>query len=146
MPSLEQTSKEAAVSRVSAKQCTDYRSGTSYLQGWVNFFGKVETLGFQFNIRTSKNQSKTHSITFNDFKVMGLIEENGNRIFSRDISGPSSSWIDYRYGALYRGTANFSGALPDNRSALKFTFNPSSLSDKGHLDYLEIYYKKNIGG
>jgi len=62
------------------------------------------------------------------------IDENNNRIFSRNIAGPSQVWIDYRYGALTRSFESFTGTLPENRSVLKFTYNPSSISDKGHLD------------
>lgn len=51
----------------------------------VNFFGKVETLGFHFSISTSNDISKSHSITYNDFKVMGMIEEGGNRGYGREV-------------------------------------------------------------
>lgn len=72
------------------------------------------------------------------------IDENGSRIFSRSISGASSVWQDYRYGALFTGSADFNGNLPDSRSVLKFTFNPSSISDKGHLDFIEVEYTQNL--
>jgi Peptidase family C25/Propeptide_C25/FlgD Ig-like domain len=72
------------------------------------------------------------------------IEENGSEIFSRSIPGASTSWQEYRYGSLSRYSANYSNTLPDNRSVLKFTYNPSTISDKGHLDYLEIEYTQDL--
>jgi Peptidase family C25/Propeptide_C25/FlgD Ig-like domain len=72
------------------------------------------------------------------------IDENGTEIFSRSISGSSSSYQEYRYGALTRNLANYSNTLPDKRSVLKFTYNPTSISDKGHLDFLEIEYKQDL--
>ncbi len=72
------------------------------------------------------------------------IDENSTRIFSRLISGPSSDYIEYRYGQATRSFATFKGTLPENRSVLKFTFTPATISDKGHLDYFEIEYHKNL--
>lgn len=72
------------------------------------------------------------------------IDENGNRIFSRALTGASSFYQDYRYGALTKSSATFSGTLPDSRSVLKFTYNPSGISDKGHLDYLEIEFTQDL--
>ncbi|OLS20769.1 MAG: hypothetical protein HeimC2_35870 [Candidatus Heimdallarchaeota archaeon LC_2] len=51
----------------------------------TKFYGKVETLGFHFSISNSNDISKTHSITYNDFKVMGMLEENGNRGYGREV-------------------------------------------------------------
>ncbi|MDX1699953.1 MAG: type IX secretion system sortase PorU, partial [Melioribacteraceae bacterium] len=72
------------------------------------------------------------------------VHESGNTIYSRFIPGASSWYQDYRYGALSKGTASFNGTLIDNRSALKFTYNPSTISDKGHLDYIEIEYIRDM--
>ncbi|MCE7734004.1 MAG: TldD/PmbA family protein, partial [Candidatus Heimdallarchaeota archaeon] len=51
----------------------------------VLFYGKVETLGFHFVVSNSNEISKSHSITYNDFKVMGLLEENGDRGYGREV-------------------------------------------------------------
>jgi peptidase C25-like protein/flagellar hook capping protein FlgD len=72
------------------------------------------------------------------------IDENGSEIFSRSITGASTSNQEYRYGSLTRNTANYFNTLPDNRSVLKFTYNPSSISDKGHLDFIEIEYTQDL--
>ncbi|MCB9209968.1 MAG: type IX secretion system sortase PorU [Ignavibacteriales bacterium] len=86
---------------------------------------------FQFVNGSTKNNSLT-------------IDENGTRIYTRSIPGSPTLYQDYRYGQLTYGTANYSGTLADNRSALKFSFTPSTISDKGHLDYIEIEYQKNL--
>ena len=74
------------------------------------------------------------------------IEENNTQIFSRFISGAGTGYLsDYVYGGLNRSIneVTYSGTLPENRSTLKFTFNPSAISEKGHLDFFEIeYYTK----
>ncbi|MCB0747967.1 MAG: type IX secretion system sortase PorU, partial [Ignavibacteriae bacterium] len=72
------------------------------------------------------------------------IDENNNRIFSTPLAGASGNYVDYKYGVLYRKFATYKGALPENRSVLKFTFTPSNISDKGHLDFLEIEYSKKL--
>ncbi len=72
------------------------------------------------------------------------IEENNNRIFSKTLAGSASYLQEYRYGTLTRNITSYKGSLPSDRSVLKFTFNPSKISDKGHLDFLEIEYYKRL--
>lgn len=72
------------------------------------------------------------------------IDENGNRIITKVLNMPSSSYIDYRYGTLNRFFVSYQGVLPEDRSVLKFTFTPRNISDKGHLDYIEIEYYQNL--
>jgi hypothetical protein len=72
------------------------------------------------------------------------IEENGTSIFSRAIIGPSTYYQEYRYGALTKSSAKYIGTIPDKRSVLKFSYSSDRISDRGHLDYLEIEYSKNM--
>ncbi|MEE9432138.1 MAG: type IX secretion system sortase PorU, partial [Melioribacteraceae bacterium] len=68
------------------------------------------------------------------------IDENGTRIFSGSVRGESF----YSYGGRLVKSIKYTGNLPDKRSVLKFTYNPTGISDKGHLDFLEIKYKKSL--
>lgn len=72
------------------------------------------------------------------------VEENGVNIFSKLLAGPSSLYIDYRYGAMEKNFASYKGTLPNNRSVLKFTYQASSVIDKGHLDFYEIIYHRKL--
>ena len=75
------------------------------------------------------------------------IEENNAQIFSRFISGAGTGYLsDYVYGGLNRSVneATYSSTLPENRSTLKFTFNPSTISEKGHLDFFEMEFTQNL--
>ncbi len=72
------------------------------------------------------------------------IDENSTRVYSKLIPGAATSDQEYRYGNLKRDFFSYKGSLPNNQSILKFTFTPSVLSDKGHLDYFEIEYYKNL--
>ena len=72
------------------------------------------------------------------------ITENNSNIFSRYLTGSSTWYQDYRYGALANFSMNYTGTIPDDRSVLRFTFSPSSISDVGHLDYIEIEYVQDM--
>ncbi|MCW8849601.1 MAG: type IX secretion system sortase PorU, partial [Melioribacteraceae bacterium] len=73
------------------------------------------------------------------------IEENGTQLASKTLTGvgtgPNSK---YQYGSLSRWQTNYNGSVPDNRSVLKFSYNTASVSDKGHLDMIEIQYLQNM--
>ena len=68
------------------------------------------------------------------------IDENGTRIFSGNVPGESY----YSYGDMLTRSLTYNGTLPDNRSVLKFTYSPSNIANKGHLDYLEIKYNQKL--
>ncbi len=103
---------------------------THMLDGLLN--GSAVNYTIQF-INASKNKNKLD------------IKENGNTLFSGMISGYSKNYYpEYRYGEITRLRRQFSGDIKDNRSVLKFTFTPSSISDKGHLDYIEIEYEQDL--
>jgi hypothetical protein len=69
------------------------------------------------------------------------VSENSTTIFSKFLAGYSTS---YTFGKAYIETTLFNGVLTDNRSALKFNFNPSSVSTIGYLDYFEIAYEREL--
>ncbi len=70
--------------------------------------------------------------------------ENNTKIFSRSVSGIGfDDRAQYKAGRDLYASANYQGSLPNNRSLLKFTIIPSSIGNKGYLDYFEIkYYQK----
>ncbi len=71
-----------------------------------------------------------------------VISDNGNQLFAQYLSGYGSS--SYTAGYEYLRSFTFNNPLPDNRSALSFKVNPSSVSSVGYLDYFEIEYVKEL--
>ncbi len=70
--------------------------------------------------------------------VYFTIEENGTGILSTNLRGYGSS--SYVFGKYIKGSATFTGILPNNQSVLKFTFEANSTDKNGALDYFEIAY------
>lgn len=70
------------------------------------------------------------------------VSENNSNILSKSLAGYGSS--QYTFGVAYPESATFNGALPENRSALKFTLSSTSITSVGYLDYFEISYEKEI--
>ncbi len=69
------------------------------------------------------------------------VYENNSLILISSLFGRRIGYQpDYSFGRLYRGSANFEGEIPDNRSVLKIVFNPAESIPKGYLDYYEIKY------
>jgi len=79
-----------------------------------------------------------HEAKNSDSRNFSLIESN-NLIYLKKI--PGSSWPPYDKGSYYIDTAKYSGNLVENRSNLKFIFDPTS-ANKGYLDFYEIEYKR----
>jgi hypothetical protein len=69
------------------------------------------------------------------------LSENSTTVFNKFLAGYTTS---YTFGKAYTETASFSGVLTDNRSVLKFNFNPPSVSTVGYLDYFEIEYEREM--
>jgi hypothetical protein len=124
-------------------------SGLLYVDDDYTNTSKSKTYISMLDGRLNNSEIK-YSIQFvNGAKRSNLltIEENNSQIFSRLISGAGTGYLsDYVYGGLNRSIneITYSGTLPENRSTLKFTFNPSTISEKGHLDYFEIEYTQNL--
>ena len=70
------------------------------------------------------------------------VAENSTTIFSGLLSGYNGT--DYKIGEAHERTGSFNGELPENRSVLKFTITPSSVTSVGYLDYFEITYEKEL--
>ena len=66
-----------------------------------------------------------------------VLEESGNTILTRTLSGSDGS---YRKGYLTRVRAEYSGNLTDNRSVLNFIFQSLKSDVFGYLDYYTIQY------
>ncbi|MHA2252459.1 MAG: TldD/PmbA family protein, partial [Candidatus Kariarchaeaceae archaeon] len=50
----------------------------------AQFYGKAETLGFHFVFQNSNSISNFQSVSYNEIKVMSIIEENGIRGYGRE--------------------------------------------------------------
>ncbi|HDZ58782.1 MAG TPA: type IX secretion system sortase PorU [Ignavibacteriales bacterium] len=70
------------------------------------------------------------------------LAENGTDIFAQVLNGYGNA--KYRFGTSYVRTAEFNGTLSDNRSVLKFSIIPTSVTTLGYLDYFEITYRKEL--
>ncbi len=51
----------------------------------AKLFGKVEVLDFEFVITNANDLSANHGFTYNDFKVLSIVEEQGKRGFGREV-------------------------------------------------------------
>ncbi|MFZ1288620.1 MAG: type IX secretion system sortase PorU [Melioribacteraceae bacterium] len=144
-PNLIQTSTKAYVFRDEDNQNL-MGMGLLYVDDNYNSTTKSKTYTNMLNEFISDSLVNYSFQFINGAKQQNLltIDENSTRIFSRLIPGASTSDQTYRYGASIRTFASFQGSLPENRSVLKFTFTPATISDKGHLDYFEIEYHKNL--
>lgn len=99
--------------------------------------GRVDGTPVLYNLRFINNHTTSQVLT---------VEENNNSIFSAPIGGTTSisDWNSYLTGVPFELNLQFSGSLPENRSILKFTFNASTLTSRGHLDYFDIQYTRNL--
>lgn len=70
------------------------------------------------------------------------LEENGIQILNRNLSGYGTD--EYTYGIADSFTVNFNQDLPDSRSILKITFNATTSSARGYLDFYEILYNRDL--
>lgn len=114
----------------------DYSSSSKTKTYTETLNGRVDGSQINYSVQFVNGAKHSNVLT---------IDENGTRIYSRSLSGASTTDSDYQYGALSPAMAtSYSGTLPDNRSVLKFTFNPISISDKGHLDLIEIEYLQDM--
>ena len=71
-----------------------------------------------------------------------ILSDNGNQLYAQNLAGFGTT--QYTAGRDYTFSTTFNGSLPNNRSALTFKVNPSSVSAVGYLDYFEIEYRKNL--
>lgn len=116
----------------------DY-TNTNKTKTYINMLdGRVNNTEINYTVQFVNGAKRSNLLS---------IEENNSQIYSRFITGAGTGYLsDYVYGGLNRSfnEITYSGLLPENRSTLKFTFNPSNISEKGHLDYFEIEYTQNL--
>lgn len=73
------------------------------------------------------------------------VEEHSTTVYSGFLLGRrNQSWSEYSNGYLNTFSGSYTGALPENRSLLKITYNAAQAVSKGYLDYFEIYYTRNL--
>ncbi len=85
-----------------------------------------------------------HFINSSPASIKLALYENNKRILNTFVPGIGfDDNAQYKAGNDKYGTAKYIGALPNNRSVLKFTITPTSIGDRAYLDYYEIkYYQK----
>jgi len=70
------------------------------------------------------------------------LTENGSTIFNQVLNGYGG--VSYVRGNVYDQDAVFTSNLTDNRSVLKFSVVPTSVTTTGYLAYFEISYVKDL--
>ena len=95
--------------------------------------GRISTTPINYNVRF---------VVGSETGVTLVVKENGNQIFSSNLSGYGSA--SYTAGREYNYSMTFDGSLVDNRSILNFNANPSSITSNGFLDYFTIRYEKEL--
>lgn len=68
--------------------------------------------------------------------------ENNTTIFNQVLNGYGSA--SFTRGVVYEQNAVFVSALTDNRSVLKFSITPTSITTTGYLAYFELSYMKEL--
>lgn len=110
-----------------------FNSSTQSITYMTKLDGRLSSSPINYRIRFINASSEN----------LGLqVTENSATILSQSVNGYGS--IPYTFGLSYIFTPSFNGALPDNRSVLKFTVTPGSSSSKSYLDYFEIYYYRDL--
>ena len=70
------------------------------------------------------------------------LTENNSTIFNQVLNGYGAA--QYVRGYVYERDAVFSANIADNRSVLKFSIIPTSVTTTGYLAYFEISYMKDL--
>ncbi|MEN8192277.1 MAG: type IX secretion system sortase PorU [Bacteroidota bacterium] len=109
-------------------QTTNSRTYINDLSGRIS----SEPIKYKFRFANATSQS---------FPVR--IYENNNQIYSGSLLGYSSS-DEYQWGRENKRSAQYSGILPENRSALKIVITASSAESKAYIDYYEMEYKRDL--
>ena len=96
--------------------------------------GRIDSYPIKYNVRFINASPSS----------VGLeVDENSTPIINQYLYGYGSP-NNYRLGNAFYYSAAFNGVLPDNRSVLKFSFNPSDITSVGYLDYFEINYQQQL--
>ncbi len=95
--------------------------------------GRIESENIFYRYRFANSSNSSHTLK---------VYENGKLIKTQTIRGYGTS--SYSWGVASKGTTEFSGALPENRSALKFEVAINSAESKAYIDYYEIEYQRDL--
>ena len=141
--SIEQTTSVAFLS-LDDDKINIGRSGRDY---WGDEFNTSTKSHTYINNLESRNESS--NIIYN-YRIVNssknlqtlTVSDNGKAILTHSLSGYGSN--EYSWGVSADKTAQLSGSLPENRSALKFEVSISSSDAKAYLDYYEIEYLRNL--
>lgn len=99
----------------------------------------ITTLNGRINSEQIKYKFRFINASRDNFTLK--LFENSNPIFAKNLTGYSG---DYKFGISYIESTSYTEPLPDNRSALKFQLETSSVTAIGYLDYFEITYTKEL--
>lgn len=111
----------------------DFSSAVTSRTYMNNLHNRDNSEPIKYNIRFAIGTQNGMDLTLTD---------NGNQLLTQNLGGYGSAL--YRVGRAHLFSTTFNGVLPDNRSALTFKVNPSSVTAAGYLDYFEIEYKKHL--
>jgi len=111
----------------------DFSTSTKSRTYTTKLDGYLASQPIRYNFRMVNNSSGS---------VPLLIEESSSTIVNTNLPGFGND--DYTYGEVLETSGQFSGQLVDSRSVLRFTYNASTTSSYGYLDYFEIIYKREL--
>ncbi len=145
--SLTSTPDEIKTSTVAFKSLDDDkvnigRSGRDYWGDEFNSSNKSHTYRNSLDGRIESKSILYRYRLANSSKVSNTLKvfENGKLLKSQIMSRYGS----YSWGVASTGKTQFSGALPDNKSLLKFEVSISSVESKAYIDYYEIEYQRDL--
>ncbi|MDX9924391.1 MAG: type IX secretion system sortase PorU [Ignavibacteriaceae bacterium] len=118
------------------------KSGREYLGDELDQTTKSRNFINTLNniIPNSRINYRFRLVNASDPTITIKITENNSQIYSGSSIGKSI----YRYGREHIGSAFYTGAIPDDRSNLKFTMESGSTSARLALDYFEIEFTAQL--
>ncbi len=97
-----------------------------------NLDGRIDATPLKYNFRFVIGAPSAMNLN---------ISENGTSIFQQNLAGYSGL---YKVGREHIINATFNSSIPQNRSVITLTANPSTVSTVGYLDYFTIEYEKEL--
>lgn len=123
------------------------KSGREYWGEVLNASQSSQTFINSLNSRVPSTQivynfRLAHTTSVGDkFSVNFTVQENNNTIYNGILNG----WTDfYRFGTAKSGTAIYSGSVPNDMSALKFSLDNPYSNTQANIDYFEIEYRRYL--
>ena len=124
-------------------------SGRLYLGDAITDADRVKTYINNLSgiISGSQISYRFEIVNSSELGVPFTIEENNNNIYSTSLSGLGIGFRDNaesNQGIKYTVNASYTGILPSDRSVLRFDYEPTRSPSACYLNYIEIYYNKNL--